>query len=371
MSNGNEELAARARAIIRSESDNFVELLRISGLDPKTDLRFADWSGLDFSGCDLRGYDFTGARLHGCKFNGALIEGARFDQAEIDRANLRAAKDWAVHNKSWKKTWRPHSSEHLPIGTVFRDALFSPEMVVIPPGRFWMGSDQDKEDSEEKKKDSDEHPRHEVTIPCALAIGRYPVTFEEWDFAQDDEHWEVIAGTSPRKPNDEGWGRDRRPVIHVSWEDSRAYCKWLSYKTGKSYRLPSEAEWEYSCRAGGETSYCFGDNGREFTRYAWFSGARNNRTEPVGKKKPNNFGLYDMHGNVWDWCEDCWNPTYEKKPEKLKTNGGAWISGNCMQRILRGGSWDSGPLGSARRLKSMTEYRYSFVGFRVTRTLIP
>ncbi len=160
MSGGKEDWAARARAVIGAESNNFMELLKISGLDPKMDLRFADWSGVDFSLCDLRGFDFTAARLKGCRFDGALIKGARFDQAEIDGANPRAAMDWTAHRRGWVKARQPVRSEHLPAGAVFQDAPFAPEMVVVPPGRFWMGSrDGEGEDYE--------RPRHEVMIPCA------------------------------------------------------------------------------------------------------------------------------------------------------------------------------------------------------------
>ena len=122
--------------------------------------------------------------------------------------------------------------------------------------------------SRDGEGEDSERPRHEVTIPHAIAVGRFPVTFEEWDFAQADAEWRGITGRKSRKAKDEGWGRDRRPVIDVSWEDAQAYARWLSGKTGQPYRLLSEAEWEYACRAGSEAAYCFGDNEAELGDYS-------------------------------------------------------------------------------------------------------
>ncbi len=387
MSGGKEDWAARARAVIGAESNNFMELLKISGLDPKMDLRFADWSGVDFSLCDLRGFDFTAARLKGCRFDGALIKGARFDQAEIDGANPRAAMDWTAHRRGWVKARQPVRSEHLPAGAVFQDAPFAPEMVVVPPGRFWMGSrDGEGEDYE--------RPRHEVMIPCAIAVGRYPVTFEEWDIAQASPEWIRTKGTKLRQPDDQGWGRGRRPVIDVSWEHARAYAKWLSRKVGQPYRLLSEGEWEYACRAGSEAAYCFGDNEAELGDYAWYNGNSKSRTHPVGEKMPNKFGLHDMHGNVWEWCEDVWHESYEDKPGEItmppglfhapfgvgvfaealggEANGGARTTGGGGGRVLRGGSWNSVPtlLRSANRDGLIAGFRSGSCGFRLARTLL-
>ena len=149
-------------------------------------------------------------------------------------------------------------------GESFRDLDSAPEMVAVPAGEFWMGS-KDGEGA------ADEHPRHKVTIPRPLAVGRFPVTFYEWDAA-------VAAGGVTRKPNDSGWGRGRRPVIDVSWDDAQAYAKWLSGKTGQRYRLLSEAEWEYCCRAGTQSAYCFGDAitkaQAQFSEGEWGSAAR-------------------------------------------------------------------------------------------------
>jgi formylglycine-generating enzyme required for sulfatase activity len=244
----------------------------------------------------------------------------------------------------------------------FKDFDGAPEMVMVPAGRFWMGS-------REGQGLDYERPRHEVTIPQAFAVGRYPVTFEEWDFAQADKDWKKITHTDPRKPKEAGWGRDRRPAIDVSWLDARAYVKWLSHKSGQPYRLLSEAEWEYACRAGSEAAYCFGDGTGELGDYAWYEGNSNVRTHPVGEKKPNAFGLYDMHGNVWEWCEDVGHYSYEGKPKDLNASGGAWTIGGSG-RVLRGGSWCIDPqlLRAAGRSTNDAVVRNYYAGFRVAKT---
>ncbi len=365
------DVEAAERLIDEAETDDFAKLIKIAGLDPKQHLRFADWSGVDFSGCDLRGFDFTAARLNGCRFDGARIagagfdsarfdgvrfDGARFDQAEIDGANLRAVKDWAAYRQNWVKAPQPVRSHHLPPGAVFQDAPFAPEMVAVPPGRFWMGS-------KDGKGFDYEHPRHEVTIPHAIAVGRYPVTFEEWDFARADKEWAKITGIEPRKPEDYGWGRDRRPVIEVSWDDAQAYTKWLSHKTGQPYRLLSEAEWEYACRAGSEAAYCFGDSEAELRGYAWYSVNSGKKTHPVGEKKPNGFGLYDMHGNVWEWCLDG-KRDYTSEPA---TDPAGPLDG--ASRALRGGSWGiyASFVRAVARYARDRGYRRDDTGFRCAR----
>ena len=156
------------------------------------------------------------------------------------------------------------------------------------------------------------------------------------------------------------------PVEQVSWSDAQEFVKKLSDNTGKNYRLPSEAEWEYAARAGSQTAYSFGDNVGELGRYGWFNNNSNNTTHPVGEKLPNAFGLHDMHGNVWEWTEDCWNENYSNAP----TDGSAWTAGNCSLRVVRGGSWYIDPqyLRSAGRDRFTTASRFSSVGFRVART---
>jgi formylglycine-generating enzyme required for sulfatase activity len=212
-------------------------------------------------------------------------------------------------------------------------------MVVVPAGEFTMGSnDYD-----------DEKPPHRVAIK-AFAVGRFAVTFAEWD-ATGLEH----------KRGDAGWGRGRLPVIHVSWRDARAYANWLSQRTGKAYRLLSEAEWEYCCRAGTTTKYAFGDSITQ--KQAQFMAIQ---PAEVGKFSPNAWGLYDMHGNVWEWCEDRWHSNYEEAPQ----DGTAWTDDES-HRVLRGGSWDVFPsnLRSAYREWLRSGYSSHDVGFRVARTL--
>ena len=241
---------------------------------------------------------------------------------------------------------------------VGRDCPECPEMVVVPAGTYRMGSEDG---------DSDEKPVHEVTVGAPFAVGRYEVTFAEWDACARD-------GGCPRGEGiaDEfRWGRGRRPVINVSWDDAQRYVQWLSRKTGKAYRLPSESEWEYAARAGTQTTYSWGDEIGVNRANCDGCGSRwdNDRTAPVGSFGANAWGLHDMHGNVWEWVEDCWNGSYAGSP----ADGSAWLSGSCDVRVLRGGSWIHNPsgLGAAFRGRSTTGFRGNYVGFRVARTLAP
>ncbi len=246
----------------------------------------------------------------------------------------------------------------------FRDFDIAPELVVVSAGEFWMGP-------MEGEGGNNARPRHKVVIPKPLAVGKFPVTFDEWDAAQKDKDWRNFSERAPWTPDDADWGRGRRPVINVSWEDAQAYVKWLSGKSGQPYRLLSEAEWEYSCRAGTDTAYSFGDNKSDLDGYGWYSGNSGGKTHPVGEKAANAFGLHDMHGNVWEWCEDRWNESYKDKPESLKANGGAWTTGDNRKRVIRGGCFGDLPsnLPSAHRDKYAVDYRYENVGFRLVRTL--
>lgn len=247
-------------------------------------------------------------------------------------------------------------------GTTFRDCEGCPEMVVIPAGTFTMGSP-----ASEPQRDNDEGPQHQVTISRPFAAGKYEVTFDDWDACVRE------SGCSHYAP-DQGWGRGRRPVINVSWQDAKAYTAWLSRKSGGRYRLLSEAEWEYAARAGTTTEFSFGNdispqqaNYATTVSYAGSPVATTPRnTVPVGSYAPNAFGLYDVHGNVWEWTEDCWNGNYDGAP----TDGTAWLSGDCSRRVLRGGSWYVIPqfLRSANRDRFTASMRTSGYGFRVSRT---
>ena len=245
-------------------------------------------------------------------------------------------------------------------GETFRECGVCPEMVVVPAGEFMMGSPP----SEEGRYD-DEGPVHRVTIAEPFAAGKYEVTFEEWDACVSS------GGCGGYRSDDEGWGRGSRPVINVSWDDAQAYVAWLSGKTGEEYRLLSESEWEYAARARTTTHYHWGDDfGRNRVNCnVDYSGCEDSWdfTVPVGSFAANNFGLHDMHGNVSEWVEDCWNDSYVGAP----WDGSAWVSGDCSLRILRGGSWNSGPwrLRAASRDGFYTGDRDYNIGFRVSRTL--
>jgi formylglycine-generating enzyme required for sulfatase activity len=250
-------------------------------------------------------------------------------------------------------------------GTVFRDkdAEWCPELVVTPPGEFMMGSTEAErqwaiEQGAKREWLEREKPQHLVRIAYPLAVGRYPVTFEEYG------HFARTTGRA--QPEDGEWGRGRRPVINVDWEDAKSFAAWLSVQTGQSYRLLSEAEWEYACRAGTTSRYWWGD---EITPENANYGPNVGKTTEVGEYPANLFGLYDMHGNVWEWVEDWWQHSYKGAPP----DGSAWTVGNTSRRALRGGSWSRNQAGvrSASRTGRTTDFRESKIGFRVARPLLP
>ena len=215
----------------------------------------------------------------------------------------------------------------------------------------------------EEGRDDDEGSMHWMTIAEPFAVGVYEVTFEEWDACVSG------GGCGEYRPDDRGWGRGSRPVIEVSWRDAQAYVAWLSRKTGEEYRLLSEAEWEYAARAGTTTRYHWGDDiGRNRANCNnGTCGDSWDHTAPVGSFGANGFGLHDMHGNVREWVEDCWNGSYAGAPE----DGSAWESGDCGRRVLRGGSWGfyPGNRRAAYRVWFDAGGRYDSIGFRVSRTL--
>ncbi len=240
----------------------------------------------------------------------------------------------------------------------FKDCDDCPEMVVVPPGNFLMGDLHGVGYFSEKSIRA-------VRIDYVFAVGKFEVTFDEWTACVSD------GGCNGYRPDDLGWGRSDRPVVHVSWQDAKAYVKWLSRKTDKTYRLLSEAEWEYAARATSRTMFPWGNS--IGSGYANCDGCGSlwddDLTAPVGSFAPNAFGLHDMHGNVYEWVEDCWHSDYQGAP----SDGSAWTSGGvCQVRILRGGSYDDTPVlvRSANRDGNITSDRYNlFSGFRVARTL--
>jgi formylglycine-generating enzyme required for sulfatase activity len=229
-------------------------------------------------------------------------------------------------------------------------------MVVVPAGEFTMGSEQS----------NGEEPVHKITIPKPFTASKYEVTFDNWDAC-------VIAGGCKHLPDDRNWGRGNRPVINVSWDDvTKQYLPWLSRVTHKTYRLLTEAEWEYAARAGSWGKYPWGDEVRSNRANCDGCGSQwdKKQTAPVGSFEPNAFGLYDMQGNVWQWVEDCYHDNYDAAP----ADGSAWTE-NCKEdlRVLRGGSFMDIPtlIRSASRVRHNSGVQAGEIGFRVARTLAP
>jgi formylglycine-generating enzyme required for sulfatase activity len=239
-----------------------------------------------------------------------------------------------------------------------RGEPLKPVMEHVPAGSFFMGNIRSGKGKEEVGT-PDELPVHKVTIK-PFQLGKYEVTFEEYD--------QFAAETGRSLPDDRGWGRGKRSVINVSWEDAKEYAKWLSTKTGNDYRLPTEAEWEYAARSGGKDEIWAGTSDeKQLADYAVYE---QSGTESVGSKKPNGLGLYDMSGNVWEWVEDCWHESYKGAPE----DGSAWLethSGSCGQRVLRGGSWGNKPgyLRASLRYWNTSAIRSDFLGFRLVQDI--
>ncbi len=264
--------------------------------------------------------------------------------------STRKSAVWLIASAIVLAPWLPCAQAETEIkpGAMFKDCPECPEMVVIPPGSFDMGSDNGN---------ANERPVHHVNIGKKFAMGKTEVT---------QRQWEAIMGSNPS-----GFKNcsDKCPVERVSWEDAQEFIQKLNAKTGKQYRLPTEAEWEYACRAGGNNEYCGSDN---LASVAWYGayaipeGNSGKTTHSVAQKKANAFGLYDMTGNVYEWVEDSYHENYNDAP----TDGSEW-QGNGKERVLRGSSWNGRPSEerATGREKSLPIYTDDDDGFRLVREL--
>ena len=264
--------------------------------------------------------------------------------------------------------------EMIEIRHIQKEKSFILDMVQIEAkGKsFMMGS----EDGLDREK-----PVHKVTFDYNYELGKTPVTIEQYMYFVYDtnshypewlEEWNeynILTGSDNhyKKLDLLNPAREQTPIVGVSWQDAKAYCDWLSKKSGDKYRLPTEAEWEYACRAGTTTKWSFGDDKSKLKEYAWYEDNSNSKTQEVGLKKPNPWGLYDMHGNVWEWCEDDWENNYNSTPR----DGSAHENKNTRYKVLRGGSWldDADDTRSAYRFYWGVDDRSNYVGFRLLRVI--
>ena len=302
--------------------------------------------------------------------------------AELAKARLRKLKETKVAVGIFPK---PEAKAEPKPGEEFQDCDICPKMVVIPAGRFTMGSPPG-----EKDHSDDEGPQRKVTIPSAFAVGKFEVTRDQFEafvndsgydaaskcWTNENNEFEHRTGRSFRNPGFFKQGGNE-PVVCINWDDAKAYVAWLSKKTGKTYRLLSEAEWEYAARAGTTTPFSTGRtittdqanfNGN-YTYNGSHEGQYRQKTVSVGSFTANGFGLHDMHGNVEEWVEDCESGSYRGAP----SNGSAWTTEDCGYRVYRGGHWDSAPwnLRSAKREEDPSEYGEYSLGLRVARRLSP
>jgi eukaryotic-like serine/threonine-protein kinase len=237
------------------------------------------------------------------------------------------------------------------------------KLVLIPAGEFLMGSPLRQRGTSKEEK-----PQHVVRITRPFYMGMTEVTRGEFCRFVGDTGYQTEAEKrgGHKTWQDPGFEQtDEHPVVNVSWNDAVAFAEWLSQKEGPTYRLPTEAEWEYACRAGTTTRYSFGDDQSQLGEYAWFEGNSGDRTHPVGQKKANAWGLFDMHGNVWEWCWDWYADDYYKRSPTDDPRG----PDEACTRVFRGGSWNIGPdyARSAFRMAYLPEHRFNGLGFRLAR----
>jgi formylglycine-generating enzyme required for sulfatase activity len=249
------------------------------------------------------------------------------------------------------------------IGSTFRDCEECPEMVAVPAGRFRMGAPK-----AEKGHQATEEPQHDVLVGAPLAVGKYEITFDEWEACT------LEGGCANYRPQDGGWGSGRRPVIYVSYDDAKSYVEWLRQKSGKAYRLLSEAEWEFAARGGTSTPFAGGETlaptqanfDASTEAGAKKQGSYEGKSVEVGTFAPNPYGLHDMEGNVFEWVEDCWNPSHDGAPGDASPRGG-----DCKRRVAKGGAWyyEAEFARPSARTSFPKGSRLNVVGFRVARPL--
>jgi formylglycine-generating enzyme required for sulfatase activity len=301
------------------------------------------------------------------KLNDAIE--ARLSRVKVDAEVNHGAPDRWFKTGAGKIEW-------------FKDHEHGPEMVVVPAGSFLMGSPENEPERESWEKGT-ESPQHSVTIAKPFAVGRHAVTRGQFAaFVNNTRHKVERAHPSefdPKGPwRNPGFAQDdNHPVVCVNWHDAKDYAAWLAQATGKPYRLLSEAEWEYCCRGGTATPFWWGSSitpaqanygGDNIYKGGGSKGEYRKATVPVGSFAANAWGLYQVHGNVWEWCEDPWYNSYNGAP----TDGSPW-GGGAIRRVVRGGSWKDYPgvLRSAIRTGIAGDYRYNYLGFRLARTLCP
>jgi sulfatase modifying factor 1 len=338
---------ATGNRLIGSKTDSFVELVKISGLDPKTEFIGSDLSGVDFGTDDIAGFVFSRADLRGADFTRARgLRDAKFADVIVDK-----------------------DTKGL-IGVTST----GPSMVAILPGRFEMGIPE-KESQRERFSgglDNNARPQHQVVIRRRFYLSCYPVTRGEYSVFVEETKRERFS----IRQRGESWANpgftqtDRHPVVNVNAFDAMDYTSWLSARTGLAYRLPSEAEWEFAARGGTTTSRYWGNGFGEAHIFAWSGKPRagaERGTAPVGLRQPNRWGLYDMLGNVSEWTADYVNETYDGAP----SDGAPWLTGDSSRRVARGGSWWNSPeeIRAGSRIFASASYRSDYVGFRVAMAL--
>jgi len=299
-----------------------------------------------------------GAVIRGGLFNSSLLVRTRYGQElELPAAAVESLAFNAL-GRGWSDAVSIRQAAHpggKPVRVIvdqFDDETPGPEMVVIGKGTYRRG---------DHAGDGDEKPVQTIDIPKPFAIGLFPVTFAEYD---------RFADTYGRpNPDDQGWGRADQPVVNVSWEDAVTYAKWLSRATGRTYRLPTDAEWEYAARAGTTTRFWWGDKAGTARANCAECGSlwSGEKSAPIGRFPANPFGLYDMAGNVWQWVADCWHD----KAEDFPTDGTALDKEGCGKRIIRGGAWSFPPkeMRSANRWRDFPTRSSDDTGFRLVREL--